>query len=658
MNNDLDSQPDYDDMILFFPARKRLRRLFGMPVSFNDPVLEEAFTASKLEELRKRTVPMGWLGLPVITLSVLQEVVLIFAADRLHNAHILTMCAWLGLLLMFACMTRSWWRRRATERTAVLHAASFFCLTLLANRYRALAITGTDRVAAYPTVDDSALRSDSMPIATATAVIMVFFVLLPLRCTRSIVHVVVLPLIYAALTVPLPLGEFEGGVSRRLNLTLRLAVVCAIGFAARISIEMSDRIAFLARVHLAQSLAREKTLRYSAEHEAEQGPFSAARTEDRTKPTSQLDDASTRSEHVTTRCENMTTRSEKTGISTMIFTPGQGLSNDASLNQIRLDAMKGLAVRESWLISEDQVQVFSGAECGEGGFGKVIRGRYANSDVAIKLPTRKNGVFELSQSLANELRVLRRLRHPHIISFYGACISLAAEEIVIVLVEELGPSTSLRDTAKSVDLRVAVKARSRDILSEICNALCYLHDCISPSVVHGDLKPDNILFDCKTFKTKLIDFGLSQLQKSNWKGKLGGTSRWMAPELLLEQSSQVDVATDIFSFGRLAFFTVTGLFPRPDLHHKDFRKESSLGAVPELQWSEAALDAPIALQECKELCGKCLAFAAALRPSAFQVLLEVERWPQEDQDSLHLTRQLTPLSETVKALRRPSVVTL
>ena len=46
---------------------------------------------------------------------------------------------------------------------------------------------------------------------------------------------------------------------------------------------------------------------------------------------------------------------------------------------------------------------------------------------------------------------------------------------------------------------------------DIAHALLYLHN-LSPSIVHGDLKPGNVFVECREgqMQTKLADFGLAR----------------------------------------------------------------------------------------------------------------------------------------------------
>jgi len=98
-------------------------------------------------------------------------------------------------------------------------------------------------------------------------------------------------------------------------------------------------------------------------------------------------------------------------------------------------------------------------------------------------------------------------------------------------------------------------------MRDVASALRYLHS-RTPKVVHGDLKSGNIFVEsCRELPiAKLLDFGLSRLLTRNAK-PLGGTLVWMAPEVVARKKGSVDTPSDVFSFGCVMLFCLTGLKP-------------------------------------------------------------------------------------------------
>eukprot|EP00270_Netrium_digitus_P014410 TRINITY_DN4889_c0_g1_i3.p1 TRINITY_DN4889_c0_g1~~TRINITY_DN4889_c0_g1_i3.p1 ORF type:complete len:207 (+),score=4.79 TRINITY_DN4889_c0_g1_i3:442-1062(+) len=95
----------------------------------------------------------------------------------------------------------------------------------------------------------------------------------------------------------------------------------------------------------------------------------------------------------------------------------------------------------------------------------------------------------------------------------------------------------------------------------VAEGLLYLH---SRSIVHRDIKSDNILLD-KDFKAKLADFGnLKRIidDRKQDKTLLFGTRGYMDPEYC--RTFTVTVKSDVYSFGVLLLELVTGKPPFMD----------------------------------------------------------------------------------------------
>jgi serine/threonine-protein kinase len=139
-----------------------------------------------------------------------------------------------------------------------------------------------------------------------------------------------------------------------------------------------------------------------------------------------------------------------------------------------------------------------------------------------------------------ELGYLRRLavlRHPHILTVYGA----GSDLLKTVVVTDHARGGALAD-------RLARSWREEEItrfLYEAASALDFAH---KNDIVHGNLKPSNILFD-ERGKTLLADFGLPSVsgKRRPW---------WRAPE------NQVSREADMFSLGAIAYHMLYGDRPR------------------------------------------------------------------------------------------------
>ena len=87
-----------------------------------------------------------------------------------------------------------------------------------------------------------------------------------------------------------------------------------------------------------------------------------------------------------------------------------------------------------------------------------------------------------------ELEAMMRLRSPNTVSMYGA---ITTRKDRLVLVMELLPGGSLRTLLANAEEQLP-EDRAWLITKDVCAGLVYVH---SKTIVHGDLKSANVLFD-------------------------------------------------------------------------------------------------------------------------------------------------------------------
>jgi serine/threonine protein kinase len=161
------------------------------------------------------------------------------------------------------------------------------------------------------------------------------------------------------------------------------------------------------------------------------------------------------------------------------------------------------------------------ARAGEGGSGRVYEGRELpfGREVAVKL---LHSGHEQFQSLQREARLAAALRHEHIVDVYGY------EEIDghSCLITEWLPGGSLEER-----LRDRGRLPEEDVLRLAGHCLRALEACHRIQLVHGDIKPANILFDGKG-RAKIADFGIAHIDPVNrgWRRDIRGTVLYVAPE--------------------------------------------------------------------------------------------------------------------------------
>eukprot|EP01100_Stratorugosa_tubuloviscum_P013770 TRINITY_DN708_c0_g2_i1.p1 TRINITY_DN708_c0_g2~~TRINITY_DN708_c0_g2_i1.p1 ORF type:complete len:607 (+),score=247.01 TRINITY_DN708_c0_g2_i1:110-1930(+) len=175
---------------------------------------------------------------------------------------------------------------------------------------------------------------------------------------------------------------------------------------------------------------------------------------------------------------------------------------------------------------------------GKGCFGVVHKGKYQGTPVAIKqlLPELINNEEE-AQEFLDEITTLCKLRHPNVVLFIGACLSVPH----LCIVTEFCTRGSLFDL-------LHIQRTEIDFLSmtlDSARGLNYLH-LRKPPVIHRDLKTANFLVDASG-AIKIADFGLTCVKGGPKAVQAVGTVSYMAPEMLMMQN--YDEKVDIYSFG-------------------------------------------------------------------------------------------------------------
>lgn len=152
----------------------------------------------------------------------------------------------------------------------------------------------------------------------------------------------------------------------------------------------------------------------------------------------------------------------------------------------------------------------SRVELGKGSFGTVYKGLHRGRAAAIKEIALQSA--DDVQSFRQEAILMARLRHPNIVTFYGGALEtghrrvgyLVAELLKCTLAEAIyNPQTH--------NLRLSDVERLR-ITAQIAQGMLYLHTA-QPTVVHHDLKPQNIMLTAKA-EVRIVDFGLAKVKSS------------------------------------------------------------------------------------------------------------------------------------------------
>lgn len=186
-------------------------------------------------------------------------------------------------------------------------------------------------------------------------------------------------------------------------------------------------------------------------------------------------------------------------------------------------------------------------QLGRGSFGTVFRARdpRLDRDVAVKLVPASDPAGQ--ERIVAEGRRMARVRHPNVITVFGADVFDGMAGIWMDLLEGRTLHDELRE-------RGPFGAREAAVVGiELCQALAAVH---RAGLVHRDVKTQNVMREAGG-RIVLMDFGAGREQT----GPAGqaGTPLYMAPELL--DGAEATPVSDLYSLGVLLFYLATGEFP-------------------------------------------------------------------------------------------------
>ncbi|KAJ8088413.1 Receptor-interacting serine/threonine-protein kinase 1 [Marasmius tenuissimus] len=196
---------------------------------------------------------------------------------------------------------------------------------------------------------------------------------------------------------------------------------------------------------------------------------------------------------------------------------------------------------------------------GGGGFGDVWKGKIDNEVVCLKMVKvyQMSDVQKLVKEYMREAIVWQQLHHPNLLPFMGLYyLDKAQEQLCLVSpwMDRGNLVRYLKDTP-----REAVDHQA--LACDVASGLAHLH---SMKIVHGDLKGVNVLMTPEE-RACITDFGLSRvadthsLRLSTTTGQAGGTTRWLAPELLQsDPPSSVSTSTDMYAYACVCYEIFTG----------------------------------------------------------------------------------------------------
>jgi hypothetical protein len=193
---------------------------------------------------------------------------------------------------------------------------------------------------------------------------------------------------------------------------------------------------------------------------------------------------------------------------------------------------------------------------GEGSFGEVVAAWDPRLQREVALKLRREGAPGSARRWLEEARALARVRHPNVLTVYGAdehdgragmWTDLVSGRDLEAVLQQQGPFSAREAVAVGLDL---------------CAALAAVH---ARGLVHGDVKTRNVMREehgDSPGRIVLMDFGSASdasLAATAGRGTSVGTPLAMAPEVL--RGEPATPAADLYSLGVLLFRLASGRYP-------------------------------------------------------------------------------------------------
>ncbi|KAL8241390.1 hypothetical protein R6Q59_014745 [Mikania micrantha] len=192
---------------------------------------------------------------------------------------------------------------------------------------------------------------------------------------------------------------------------------------------------------------------------------------------------------------------------------------------------------------------------GKGGFSSVYKA-ILNEDydtfVAVKVLHLQNQGAQ--RSFMRECEAWRNIRHRNLLKIITSCSSVDFQgNDFKALIYKFMPNGSLHDWLHSSEHTSRLSLlQIMKIFMDIAYALDYIHNHSLPTLVHGDLKPSNVLLD-DDMVAHVGDFGLARFLGTtsfqNSSTGITGTIGYVAPEYGV--GSEMTSNGDVYSFGIL-----------------------------------------------------------------------------------------------------------
>lgn len=224
------------------------------------------------------------------------------------------------------------------------------------------------------------------------------------------------------------------------------------------------------------------------------------------------------------------------------------------------------------------------------------------------------------QSVLQEIDILRKLQHSHVIKLHEVYESNKYIHLVLSYLD----GGELFERIKS--RHVYQEKTAMSVMKNMLEALRYMH---ANNVVHRDLKPENLILASKDndYDLRIADFGLASFVKEGELLKLRcGSPGYVAPEILEDVGYAEN--SDVFSAGVILYVLLTGrpVFRGYNLNEILLKNKRCEIEYPDKYWSKIS-------HQAKDIVAKLLNKNPHERISAAEALQH--EWFNQDEKEMN-----------------------
>lgn len=203
-------------------------------------------------------------------------------------------------------------------------------------------------------------------------------------------------------------------------------------------------------------------------------------------------------------------------------------------------------------MSKNRYEVLGTLGCGATSRVDKARDTVLGRTVALKTLVHSFGAPTEQKQFLREAQIVSQLSHPAIVNLYD--VGIEDGNVAYLVMEYVAGKTLQQVLAESTGPMPVPRACAW--ISDLAGALHRAH---RSGVIHGDVKPANILVT-EDGKVKLSDFGIARFATQvSGSGKMMGTPAYLSPEQILGEPQ--NTRSDLFSLGIVLYQMVTGYAP-------------------------------------------------------------------------------------------------